>query len=197
MKKTILLIIATAALLNGCGNLSSKNNKIGNGDSREFIISIMGEPVTSEHNGDLEVLNYCQSTGFAYNDHQSYALKNGLLVERANFRSGNFFCSDGIPRVNWNELKAAIGDLGTEAQKQYESNKQAEIQQMQAGQAIMLQQNQHNQQQRQEQERMRQQTRQNQEQERQRQQRLSRPTQTRCTPTYGGGMDCTTQQNPY
>lgn len=99
--KNIILVLIFSIILSGCVTVSSKSIHINPGQSKDNVLSIMGNPESRQFHKKQEAWQYC-STGFVSDDYIIVWFENNIVTGLNSYKKYyNGACSSFFKSVNW------------------------------------------------------------------------------------------------
>ncbi len=99
--KAVLLL---AFLFVGCANAQRKSNLINAGDSKETVISVMGQPENRQFKESLEAWQYCDTLFGKFNFSVVWFQKGVVTgVNTKSVGAAHGLCDGEFPTVKWED----------------------------------------------------------------------------------------------
>ena len=109
-----LIAVALMVLLASCGTLETKAAKVGGGDTKDLVLSVMGAPDDRQLRGEDEAWQYCQTgAGFGYHDHRVIWFRQGKVVGVNSYKStrAGASCVADIKQIRWEDAPTSTIEI--------------------------------------------------------------------------------------
>lgn len=108
-----LIVMFFSLMFVGCSSISTKSRLIKNGDSKEQVKSVMGEPEDVQFKGSKEAWQYCV-TNFGVNNFSIVWFQESKVIGTTfykNHGSPGSFCASHFESIRWENAPDSVIEI--------------------------------------------------------------------------------------